>query len=236
LSATAEAGRPRTVLITGASKGLGRELALAFAKSGVDVIVHGRDEGDLAEVERRVTACGVTCEVVRGELTDEETLDRLELAGSRAEVEVLVNNAGIYWNESLAEMTPSSLRRVLDVNLVAPILLTQRLLPVFKKNGSGLVVSINSFAGLQGSDGEAAYCASKHGLRGFTRSFRFEALRDQVLVLDVYLGAMNTDMAANRKDPEKCIQPAEVADLILDLCRDYRSMRLDEVHLGRLKY
>jgi len=140
------------VLITGASKGLGRELALAFAKSGVDVIVHGRDEGDLAEVERRVTACGVTCEVVRGELTDEETLDRLELAGSRAEVEVLVNNAGIYWNESLAEMTPSSLRRVLDVNLVAPILLTQRLLPVFKKNGSGLVVSINSFAGLQGSD------------------------------------------------------------------------------------
>ena len=72
-----------TALITGASKGLGRELALAFAKAGFDVIAHGRDEGDLAEVERAVSAHGVTCDVVRGELTDEQTLDRLELAGGR---------------------------------------------------------------------------------------------------------------------------------------------------------
>ncbi len=231
-----DARQPGTVLITGASKGLGRELALAFAAAGHGVIIHGRDEEDLLQVRRDVTASGVSCEIVRGDLGEEGTLDLLERAADAGGVEILVNNAGIYWNESLAAITSASLRRVLEGNLVAPILVTQRLLPIFKRRGSGLVVTINSLAGLQGSDGEAAYCASKHGLRGFTRSFRFEALRDQILVLDVYVGAMNTEMVAARKDPEKCIQPAEAADLIVGLCKGHPSMRLDEVHLGRRRY
>jgi NAD(P)-dependent dehydrogenase (short-subunit alcohol dehydrogenase family) len=91
-------------------------------------------------------------------------------------------------------------------------------------------------AGMQGSDGEAVYAASKHGLRGFSRALRFEALRDQILVLEVYLGAMSTSMVESRKDPEKCIQPDDAARLVVSVCADYPSLRLDEIHVARRRY
>lgn len=222
-----------SVLVTGSSRGLGRSLALAFAKSGHAVILHGRDEAALAAARAEVLNGGAECDVVRGDLTAAETIDRLYEAAQRRDLDILINNAGVYVNQPFQAMPPETLRTVIETNLVAPILLTRRMLPLFQKKKSGIVVNINSVAGKNGSDGESAYSASKHGLRGFARSIQLEANRDGIRVLEVYLGTMNTRMVEGRRDPAQCIRTDEAAELICSLCRDHASLRIDEIDLSR---
>ncbi len=226
----------KTVLITGSSKGLGKSLALTFAKSGYDVILHGREERGLAKAREAVLKYGVECDVVRGDITSDVTIDELYEAARRRDIEVLINNAGVYVNEPFQTTCPNTFRRVIETNLIATVLLTRRIFPVFQSKKSGLVINVNSIAGKNGSDGESAYCASKHGLRGFTRSIQLEANKDGVRVIEVYLGAMNTAMAEGRREPAKCIRTEEAADLICSLCRDYPSMRINEIDLSRRNY
>lgn len=224
------------VLITGSSKGLGKSLALAFARSGYAVILHGRDEESLAKVREQVLRSGVECDVVCGDLRREETIEALYETAHRHDLDVLINNAGVYASQPFSATPPEMFREVIEINLIAPILLTKRILPLFQKKQSGLILNVNSVAGKNGSDGESAYCASKHGLRGFARSIQFEANRDHVRVIEIYLGTMNTAMVEGRRDPAKCIQTEEAADLIVSLCKDYSSLRIDEIDLSRRIY
>jgi short-subunit dehydrogenase len=225
-----------TLLITGSSKGLGEVLARTFAYNKYNVILHGRDEQRLGRVEEAVLKNDVACDVVRGDIISEETIDRLFEAAVRRNLDVLINNAGIYANKPFQEMGMDEFRRIIEVNLIAPIALTKRIFPIFQKKGGGLIVNISSAAGKYPSDGESAYCASKHGLRGFTSSLQFDATRSNVRIIDVYLGAMKTDIAKNRRDPEKFIETSDAADLILRLSKDYPSMRINEIDLGRRNY
>lgn len=226
----------KTVLITGSSKGLGRSLAEVFARNQFNVILHGRDALALKSAEEAVLRQGVRCEVVKGDITSARTIGRLRVIAARRNLDVLINNAGIYVNEAFRSQDPDVFRRVIEVNLIAPALLTRQVYSIFQKKRSGLIININSIAGKNGADGEAAYCASKHGLGGFTKSLQFEANRDNIRVIDIYLGAMNTAMAKGRKDPEKCIRTEEAAELIFSLCEDYPSMRIGEIDLLRRIY
>lgn len=226
----------KTVLITGSSKGLGKSLALTFAKNKYNIILHGRDKQGLRRVKKGVLENNVNCDVVRGDITSEETIDRLYEAAVRGNIDILINNAGVYLKRSFQNLDPREFRRVIEVNLIAPVVLTKKIFPIFQSKRSGIIININSIAGKEGSDGETAYCASKHGLRGFTRALQFEATRHAVRVIDVYLGAMDTGMVKGRKEPEKCIKTSEAADLIYGLCKDYPSMRIGEINLYRRKY
>lgn len=237
---TAESGVNRatapTVLITGSSRGLGRSLARTFASHGFRLILHGRDRSALSEARTAIAPCGVDCDMVCGDLTSRKTIDDLYDAADGRSLDVLIHNAGVYRNELLADLDPSEFRRLIDVNLMAPVVLTKKLWPLFKRQRYGLIININSMAGHMGADGEGAYSASKHGLRGFARSFRFEANRDGVRVTDVYLGTMNTAMVEGRRDPAKCIRTDEAADVIWRLSTEYVSLRVDEIHLNRRLY
>jgi 3-oxoacyl-[acyl-carrier protein] reductase len=226
----------KTVLITGSSKGLGKSIAILFAKKKYNIILHGRDKEGLDIVKKRVLENNVSCDIVRGDITTEKTINKLFETARKRNIDILINNAGIYLNKSLGNMTPVEFRRVVEVNLIAPVLLSKRIYPIFQKKRSGLIININSIAGKKGSDGESAYAASKHGLRGFTKSFQFEANKDNVRVLELCIGTMNTAMTEGRRDPEKCIQTDEVADLIYRLCMDYPSMKINEIDISRRIY
>jgi len=226
----------KTVLITGSSQGLGEKLALTFAKNKYNVILHGRDAQRLRWVEEAVIKNDVACDVVRGDITSEETIDRLFDTAAGSNPDILINNAGVYANKPFQEMNMDEFRRIIEVNLIAPVALTKRLFPIFQKKGGGLIMNINSAAGKSPSDGECAYCSSKHGLRGFTGSIQFDATRNGVRIIDVYLGAMKTNMAKHRKNSEKFIETSDAADLIFQLSKDYRSMRINEIDLRRRNY
>ena len=219
-------------LITGAKRGLGAALYRVFHEHDFNCILNCRhaddcEFSDLAS-EHTYHICGDLC--------DQWIINRLGHIAREKGVKVLINNAGIYSSDRLVNMTEREFRHVQEVNLVAPVLLTRAVWPVLQETG-GIVVNINSIAGLQGGNKELAYCASKHGLAGFSRALQFDATDDGVRVLNVYLGAMNTDMMKGRsKEPEKLIDPNEAAKVIYDLCRNYDTLRITEATILRRQY
>lgn len=226
----------KTVLITGSSKGLGESLAVIFSKNKYNIILHGRDIVKLEEIKKQILYEDILCDVVVGDILDNSTLTELARLSDSRDIDVFINNAAVYLRKPFNETSEDEIRNILDTNLIAPILLTKKIFPIFERKKNGLILNINSFAGKNAGEGESIYCASKHGLKGFMGSLQFDASRNSVRVIDVYLGAMNTQMVKGRKDIEKCIHTSEAADLIYKLCVEYKSLRINEVDLLRRLY
>ena len=226
----------KTILITGSSRGLGKSLALAFASKGYNIILHGRNEEKLSAVKEDVLRSKVNCPIVVGDIVDEKTITNLTACAKKNGIDILINNAGVYIRKPVEEMTPSEFKKIIEVNLIAPVLLTKNIFELFKRRKSGLIININSIAGKDFSHYESAYCASKHGLRGFMGTFKFEALKYNVAVIDIYLEAMNTDMTTGRKDTNKFIKTEEVAEFLCLLFQNYPSMRISEIEIFRKIY
>jgi len=216
----------RTVMITGASGGLGVPLASEFGARGYDLVLHHN---------KYELPCADSLFTVRGDLKSSDTIWELAEFVFRDGLDVLVNNAGIYAAGQFDSLSSSEIRDVIEVNLIAPMLLTRLVWKALKQN-SGIVVNINSLAGLNGSNGETAYCASKHGLAGFSKALQFDGTRDGVRVLDVFVGAMKTAMTAYRAGQENFIDPVDVARTIVSLCDNRNSLRITEITLNRRNY
>lgn len=226
----------KTVLITGSSHGLGKKLAIVFAKNGYNIILHGREKKALQEVKKRVRKYCVKCDVVIGDITSKETITQLSEVSERRNIDILINNAGIYEHKQFTDSCIDDFRKIINVNLIAPVDLTHKVFPIFQRKHSGLIININSIAGKDGKDGEATYSASKHGLSGFSKSLQFNATQYNIRIMDIYLGAMDTQMTKERKVIGELIQTSDAAELIFDVSKEYASMRITEVHLYRRIY
>lgn len=146
------------VLITGASKGFGQALAKKFADEGHMILLQGRDEEALIEF---AVELGKRSLMVKGDLRDPNTLSRLAGAAELHEVGILINNAGQYLNLPFMEINPDDLQEVIQTNLLAPILLSQKICPIMQRLGGGLIININSLAATSPGRGETAYAASR---------------------------------------------------------------------------
>lgn len=163
----------RSVIVTGASSGIGRAAALAFAAEGAKVLVADLNAEGAQTVVKEIEEAGGTAVAVTGDLSEQAVVD--QVAATAVErfggVDVLVNNAGIMDRMSaLADVDDAEWERVIRVNLTAPFLLTRAVLPHMLAAGRGAVVNTASEAGLRGSAAGAAYTASKHGVVGLTKS------------------------------------------------------------------
>jgi len=224
------------VLITGSSRGIGKSLATTFSTGGHGLILHGRDEKSLLKIKLELSTSDIDCEIVVGDLLETTTIDNLRNIAEKGGVDILINNAGVYLNKPFLETTMDEFREVFEINFMSVVYLTHSLMPIMASNGSGLIININSLAGKSGSNGESAYCASKHALRGFSSSIQFDATKYGIRVIDVYLGAVQTDMTKGRKDQEKFILPEDVAKSIFNVSKNYKSMRVTELNLNRSIY
>lgn len=226
-----------TVLITGSSRGLGKELAYVFAENGYNLILHGRNLKALEELRRKIVkACEVSCCIAHGDITADYTISQLVDVAEKKDIDILINNAAMYVNREIACLSSATIKKIINTNLVAPMILTQKIFQLFQRKQSGLIININSMAGKAGGDGETAYCAGKHGLSGFSKALQFDATRHNIRVIDVYPGAMKTGMTLGRKDREKFSDPNEVAELVFKICDDYPSLRVTEVDISRRNY
>lgn len=218
-----------TVLITGAGKGLGKALVREFVENKYDLLLHSKSS-------IFPPYDGVKCTTLNGDLSDINVIDKLANEAINCDIDILINNAGIYLNAAFIDMSDEDFIGLMRVNLVAPILLTKRIWPLFVKKKSGMIININSLAGKFGSNGEVAYCSSKHGLRGFSSSLQFEATNNGIKIIDVYLGAMETDMTCKKSYKGKLIDVADVSKTIFKLCADYKSLRITEIDINRSIY
>lgn len=205
----------KSVLITGSSKGLGEQLALAFARNNYDIILHGRNKESLAKVKGEISKVGVNCFIVTGDLRLDKTIEALYKVAGKTDVTVLINNAGIALTLPgedtdlrlpLNEISDEQIDDILATNLLAPIKLTRRLYQLFLNKGHGTIININSLLGLEPRELNTLYCASKWGLRGFTDSFRLEAAKHGIRVIGVYPSRIKTRAFTDGMEPKDVAQ------------------------------
>lgn len=188
----------KTAWITGASSGIGEALAKAFVADGGSAILSGRNVNELERVARE-SGSPDRCLVLPFDTMDFRILpQKVDAAlGFRNGVDVLVNNAGISQRSLAVDTDFSVYDRIIAVDLLAPIALTQTLLPHLLGRGSGQLVMISSVAGKAGVPLRTAYCAAKHGLIGYSDSLRAEIAGQGVKVLVVAPGSVRTNVSRN---------------------------------------
>jgi NAD(P)-dependent dehydrogenase (short-subunit alcohol dehydrogenase family) len=185
-------------VVTGAGSGIGRAIALALAKRGLDLALVGRSEAGLRETEQLLARLGGKALVVRADVTSSDDVSRaaVEILHALGTPRVVVNNAGIVGRKArVEELTDDDWDAVLGSNLRGLFLVTRALLPSMRAAGTGRLVTIASISATLGSPGLAPYAASKWGAVGFTKSLAEELRSSGLQALAVLPGTVDTSMA-----------------------------------------
>ncbi|WP_438306920.1 SDR family NAD(P)-dependent oxidoreductase (plasmid) [Streptomyces sp. HUAS TT11] len=222
----------RTALVTGATAGIGRAVAVRLAQEGADVIVHGRDAERGTEVVAEIEAAGGSARFLKADLGSTE--DVLRLAEEAGEVDVLVNNAGIYKFQSTAEMTPELFDLHMNLNTKAPYLLVRNLVPGMVGRGGGAVVNIGTVAASVATSYTGIYAASKAAIEQLTRVWGAEYAAQGVRINTVSPGPVRTPgtaadtatlnaIAAGMSAMGRVGEPEEIAEAVVFLASDRAS-------------
>jgi 3-oxoacyl-[acyl-carrier protein] reductase len=190
----------KVALVTGASRGIGRAVAVALAEAGADVAVNYRSrEGEAEQVRSKVEAFGRRCIVVRADVSKAADVTRMVLAVEDAlgTVAILVNNAGIARSKAFQEITEADWDETMDVNLKSVFLVTQAVLPNMRAMKWGRIINISSTAAQVGGVIGPHYTASKAGILGLTRSYASLFTKDGITVNAIAPALIETEMIAD---------------------------------------
>jgi len=205
-----------TVAITGAGSGLGRALALEYAKHNYKVFLMGRTDSKLHTVGREIEELGGHSEVI---LCDVSEFASISIAFQQiGKLDVIINCAGIGIFGPIEKYTNEDVAHTLDTNVKGTILTVQYALPLIRES-KGRILTIISTAGLRGKVNESIYCASKFAVRGFTESLQKEWENEDFSITAVYMGGMNTPFWNNSthvKDASHLKGPEVVAEQIFN--------------------
>ncbi len=190
--------RDRKAFITGASRGIGRAVALAYAKEGAVLALGARSMEPLERLAAEINGAGGRAVPIAIDVGSSESIEKAhaEVTAKLGAIQILVNNAGIAKSVKVLNMDDEHWRSHLDINLTSVFKITRALLPELVAQKWGRVINIASTAGKVGFQYTAAYCASKHGVIGFTRALALEMATLGVTVNAICPGFVNTDMAS----------------------------------------
>ena len=202
------------VLVTGASRGIGRAIAVQFAAAGADLVLASRDEQALQEVAIEAQANGVACEIIPTDLREPEAIDTLAkeaLAGGA--IDILVNNAGVGTWAPIEDLTLADYEAMFDVNIRAVFLLTQAVLPPMRTHGAGHIITIASTSSRWTYPEGTLYCASKFAVLGFSEALARELRTTGVRVTAILPGQVNTYLGGSGPQSwqEGMLQPQDIA-------------------------
>lgn len=196
----------KVAFITGATRGIGRQIAITLAKEGFDIAINYRKENeDLIETKKMVEDQKVKCFTVQGDVSSFEDSERMvnDIIEEFNHIDILVNNAGITKDMLLMRMKKEDFESVIGVNLVGTFNITKNVIPYMMKNRSGRIINVSSVVGISGNAGQTNYSASKAGIIGFTKSLAKEVGSRNILVNAVAPGFIETQMTDVLKDKVK---------------------------------
>ncbi len=222
----------KRALVTGGSRGLGKAIAIALAKEGVDVAITGRNKKTLEDVVAEIEALGVkaTYSIFNVAEKVEVKMQIQRLIESFGAFDILINNAGIAAFGSFVEMAENDWEDIVRTNLFGPYYVSKAVVPSMIDLGSGDIINVSSTAGLKGNAVTSAYSASKAGLIGLSESLMFELRKKNIRVTTLTPSTIASEMSKDvlkitDGDPEKVVQPEDFAQLIVDLLKlDKRAM------------
>ena len=192
------------VIITGASSGIGRATAHAFAQAGATVVLVARRIEALAEAETELACYGVATLAIPMDVTQNEALEQVveTTLQTFGRIDVLVNNAGISRGGAFVDLEPADLRQLALLNVYGPLRLSQLVLPVMQRQGRGHIVNVSSMAGLLTAPGLAAYNATRSAIIAFSDSLRREVEGTGIYVSTILPGWTKTAMTARLDEAE----------------------------------
>jgi len=222
----------RVAIVTGSSRGLGREIALELARKGCDVSINYRARDDLAtEVVRQIESLGRRAISLRADIGDEAQCVSLvrQTVDALGGVDIVVNNAGIWQGSRIEDIEAPLLERLLATNVKGGFYVTAAAVPYMKKKEWGRIINVSSVIGVTGYPGDTVYAATKAAQIGFTKSLARELARFKITVNAVIPGFIETDMAVETADDTRAKiletiplrrwgKPEEVAWLVAFLC------------------
>jgi NAD(P)-dependent dehydrogenase (short-subunit alcohol dehydrogenase family) len=214
----------KVAMITGASQGLGRALALAYATEGASIVINSRSEGSIRPVAEEAESLGAEVLALAADVSNSADVERLvDKAAERfGRIDVLVNNAGLLGPRVAIEGFPEDeWRRVIDANLTGPFLVSKAVIPRMPEGGS--IVNVVSGVSVEGRAEWGAYSVSKFGVEGLTQILAAELKERGIRVNAVDPGGMRTEMRAAaypEEDPITRIVPEENTDVFLYLAAD----------------
>jgi 3-oxoacyl-[acyl-carrier protein] reductase len=222
----------RTALVTGASQGIGRAIALALAREGANIVVTARSKDKLYALVDEAQSSGAKALAIPADIGIENEVNRIAETAIKqfGGVDILVNNAAIIHSRiPVSQMEPQLFRDVLNVNLTGAFLMTKALLPGMISRGYGKVINISSIGGRKGAAGRSAYRITKAGLISFTESLAAEVKQHGIDVNAICPGGVDTEgyrdafKTRGRSDNPKLMLPEEIANVAVFLASDLSS-------------
>jgi NAD(P)-dependent dehydrogenase (short-subunit alcohol dehydrogenase family) len=222
----------RRALVTGASRGIGKAIALALARAGADMVLLGRSESDLAEVAVTIRGFGREAEILICDLLHPPDLS--ELIGRLGRIDILVNNSGMNIPEPFATVTQSHYDQIFGLNMRALFFLTQSVVDaMIASQVKGAIVNISSQMGHVGAANRTVYCAAKHAVEGFTKALAIEVAPHGIRVNSVAPTFVETEFTKRMFADESFLEsvlskipvgrlgrPEDIAPAVVFLCSD----------------
>lgn len=196
----------KVAFITGATRGIGRAIALELANEGYNIALNYRTENEALEtLKKEISELGVECYPVQGDVSKAEDSERMtkEIIEYFEQIDVLVNNAGITKDKLIQRMKEEEFTDVINVNLVGTFNITKNVIKYMTKKRYGKIINISSVVGISGNAGQSNYAASKAGIIGFTKSIAKELASRNITANAVAPGFIQTDMTNVLKDEVK---------------------------------
>lgn len=227
------------VVITGASQGIGAAIAERFATrvAGVKLALVATHAARLSTVAVQCRSMGATAEIFPADLNDNAQVERMaaDVRKKFGRVDVLINNAGRWRGGAAHEMTVSDFTQVLQDNLVSMFAVTRAFLPPMLERGDGDIFMMSSTSGLEGLANNAAYCAAKHGVAGFSKALRAEVAGRGIRVCCVYPGGTESpSWEGSGVDVSRLMSASDVADVFVDAYQRSRRTVLEDIVLRPL--
>ena len=230
MNSTRQQQNEYTAIVTGSTRGIGKETALLLLKNGMNVIISSRSQENIDNVIQEIhdkfpakkeNILGLKCDVSK--YSDVKALVE-KLIKRFGKIDILVNNAGIVYYKTLLDTTEEDWDRTIDINLKGVFLFTKEVLShMIKNKSSGVIVNVSSSAGKSGFSHLSAYCASKFGIIGLTESIAKEVAGNNVKVMAICPGGVDTDMIKNIVNEGNSIfkrnllKPEQIAKKIYDM-------------------
>lgn len=233
--------KDKIVLVTGASRGIGKAISIAVAQSGAEVILVARDEEKLKQVKEEINHFKGKAVVIKADFSKENEVIQLfkQIKEKYQRLDVLINNAGVASFGNTEDFPIEEFDKIMNVNIRSVFLACQKAIKLMKEKNNGYIINISSVVGFKGYNEQCAYGISKHGVMGLTKSLAVELQEQNIRVSAILPGGVYTDMVGDARpdlDISVLIDPKEIAHTILYLLSLWdTNAAVDQIYIRRNK-